>query len=322
VEEISLPVDKVDIIVSEWMGYFLFYESMLDTVLYARDKWLVPGGHIFPDQATLSLCAIEDGARLLAAGRPWLLPGRPAAAAAAAGGGRGAPPSASRQHRSGRAGGWQAEWSWSAQESGARRDSPHHGPAAAPAAGRRRKSSPPTHLPAPTHLPTRAHTRPRTPARPGEYKAEKIDFWNNVYGFSMRCIGEVAMSEPLVDCVDPNQICSNSQVRGWRRLAAGRAAARPPGACPAHAPWRLVVQGGGQRSSGNGVRAAPSQPLALGTHTPPHTPSTPHNKPPATAAGDQDHQHHDHEEGGRHVRGAVQPGGQPQRLRARAGGAL
>lgn len=36
VEEITLPVDKVDIIISEWMGYFLFYESMLDTVLYAR----------------------------------------------------------------------------------------------------------------------------------------------------------------------------------------------------------------------------------------------------------------------------------------------
>ena len=31
----------MDIIISEWMGYFLLYESMLDTVLYARDKWLV-----------------------------------------------------------------------------------------------------------------------------------------------------------------------------------------------------------------------------------------------------------------------------------------
>ena len=41
VEEVSLPVDQVDIIVSEWMGYCLFYESMLDTVIFARDKWLV-----------------------------------------------------------------------------------------------------------------------------------------------------------------------------------------------------------------------------------------------------------------------------------------
>ena len=61
VEEIQLPVEKVDCIISEWMGYFLFYESMLDTVLYARDKWLVPGGIILPDKATLSVVGIEDG---------------------------------------------------------------------------------------------------------------------------------------------------------------------------------------------------------------------------------------------------------------------
>lgn len=44
VEEAVLPVDKVDIIISEWMGYFLFYESMLDCVLFARDKWLNKDG--------------------------------------------------------------------------------------------------------------------------------------------------------------------------------------------------------------------------------------------------------------------------------------
>ena len=61
-EEISLPegVDKVDIIISEWMGYCLFYESMLDSVLYARDRWLAPDGLMFPDRATLYLCGIED----------------------------------------------------------------------------------------------------------------------------------------------------------------------------------------------------------------------------------------------------------------------
>ena len=31
IEEITIPVEKVDIIISEWMGYCLFYESMLDT---------------------------------------------------------------------------------------------------------------------------------------------------------------------------------------------------------------------------------------------------------------------------------------------------
>lgn len=41
VEEVELPVEKVDIIISEWMGYCLFYESMLHTVIFARDKWLV-----------------------------------------------------------------------------------------------------------------------------------------------------------------------------------------------------------------------------------------------------------------------------------------
>ena len=60
-EEVELPVDKVDIIISEWMGYFLFYESMLDTVLVARDKYLKPGGLIFPDKAVLYLSAVEDG---------------------------------------------------------------------------------------------------------------------------------------------------------------------------------------------------------------------------------------------------------------------
>eukprot|EP00959_Pyramimonas_sp_CCMP1952_P043072 901140-Pyramimonas_sp.AAC.1 len=44
-ESIELP-EKVDIIISEWMGYFLLRESMLDSVLVARDKWLKPGGSL------------------------------------------------------------------------------------------------------------------------------------------------------------------------------------------------------------------------------------------------------------------------------------
>lgn len=44
IEEISLPVSQVDVIVSEWMGYFLLFESMLDSVLFARRKWLAPNG--------------------------------------------------------------------------------------------------------------------------------------------------------------------------------------------------------------------------------------------------------------------------------------
>ncbi|KAL8748850.1 MAG: hypothetical protein Q9199_008035 [Rusavskia elegans] len=60
-EEVKLPFPKVDIILSEWMGYFLLYESMLDTVLYARDQYLEPNGLIFPDKATIFLAGIEDG---------------------------------------------------------------------------------------------------------------------------------------------------------------------------------------------------------------------------------------------------------------------
>jgi SAM-dependent methyltransferase len=40
IEKVQLPVDKVDIIISEWMGYALLYESMLDSVLCARDRFL------------------------------------------------------------------------------------------------------------------------------------------------------------------------------------------------------------------------------------------------------------------------------------------
>lgn len=39
----------------------MLYESMLDTVIYARDKWLRPDGIVLPDKCTLSLTAIEDG---------------------------------------------------------------------------------------------------------------------------------------------------------------------------------------------------------------------------------------------------------------------
>ena len=60
-EDVELPVEQVDVLVSEWMGYFLLYESMLDTVLFARDKWLKkPGGILFPDKAVMYLCGLED----------------------------------------------------------------------------------------------------------------------------------------------------------------------------------------------------------------------------------------------------------------------
>ncbi|CAL8263042.1 unnamed protein product [Merluccius merluccius] len=104
VEEVELPVEEVDIIISEWMGYCLFYESMLNTVIFARDKWLKPGGLMFPDRAALYVVAIEDR----------------------------------------------------------------------------------------------------------QYKDFKIHWWENVYGFDMTCIRNVAMKEPLVDIVDSKQVVTNS----------------------------------------------------------------------------------------------------------------
>lgn len=103
-EDIELPVKQVDIIVSEWMGYFLLYESMLDTVLYARDKYLVEGGLILPDKCSMHIAGIEDG----------------------------------------------------------------------------------------------------------EYKDEKINYWNDVYGFDYSPFINIAMVEPLVDTVDNNLLITSS----------------------------------------------------------------------------------------------------------------
>uniref|UniRef100_A0A2P2I0J6 Protein arginine N-methyltransferase 6 n=1 Tax=Hirondellea gigas TaxID=1518452 RepID=A0A2P2I0J6_9CRUS len=57
-EDIELP-EKVDVVVSEWMGYMLLYETMLPSVLHVRDKWLKPGGHMFPERATLHIALGE-----------------------------------------------------------------------------------------------------------------------------------------------------------------------------------------------------------------------------------------------------------------------
>jgi len=52
-KHIQIQPHSVDVLVSEWMGYCLLYESMLASVLYARDHWLKPGGAILPDTATI-----------------------------------------------------------------------------------------------------------------------------------------------------------------------------------------------------------------------------------------------------------------------------
>ena len=60
IEEVTLPVSSVDIIVSEWMGYALLFEQMLDSVLWARDRYLAPNGLMVPSHAILRLAPFSD----------------------------------------------------------------------------------------------------------------------------------------------------------------------------------------------------------------------------------------------------------------------
>lgn len=53
-------IEKVDIIICEWMGNFLLSNSFLKKVIYARDKFLVKDGYIFPDKAILYIAGIQD----------------------------------------------------------------------------------------------------------------------------------------------------------------------------------------------------------------------------------------------------------------------
>ncbi len=51
----------VDIIISEWMGYFLLRESMLDSLIRARDKFMKPKtGLMFPSHTTMYVAPIQD----------------------------------------------------------------------------------------------------------------------------------------------------------------------------------------------------------------------------------------------------------------------
>ena len=43
-----------------------------------------------------------------------------------------------------------------------------------------------------------------------QYKDDKINWWDDVYGFNMSAIGKVAVTEPLVDVVDRNQVVASS----------------------------------------------------------------------------------------------------------------
>lgn len=71
VEDVVLPKEDfadgesntqcVDIMISEWMGYFLLRESMLDSLIRAREKFLRPRtGLMFPSHCTMYVAPITD----------------------------------------------------------------------------------------------------------------------------------------------------------------------------------------------------------------------------------------------------------------------
>jgi histone-arginine methyltransferase CARM1 len=59
VEATELP-EQADIIISEPMGFMLFHEQMLDSFVLAREKFLRPGGLMFPSTGTLYAAPLSD----------------------------------------------------------------------------------------------------------------------------------------------------------------------------------------------------------------------------------------------------------------------
>ena len=58
-EEVDIGDVKVDIMISEWMGFYLLHESMLDSVILAREKHLDEDGLMFPSHATIYAAPVQ-----------------------------------------------------------------------------------------------------------------------------------------------------------------------------------------------------------------------------------------------------------------------
>ena len=59
VMDVELP-ERVDVIVSEWLGGFGIDEGMLAPVIAARDRWLKPGGAMIPRSVTAWTALVHD----------------------------------------------------------------------------------------------------------------------------------------------------------------------------------------------------------------------------------------------------------------------
>lgn len=63
IEDLSLPngLEKVDVIISDCFGESLLHKSHLESVIVARDRFLRPGGLMFPDTASLYMLGNHTG---------------------------------------------------------------------------------------------------------------------------------------------------------------------------------------------------------------------------------------------------------------------
>lgn len=61
VEEVEIP-EKVDVIISEPIGFLLVHERMLESYVIARERFLKPDGKMFPTTGTILLAPCTDEA--------------------------------------------------------------------------------------------------------------------------------------------------------------------------------------------------------------------------------------------------------------------
>ena len=61
IEDIELP-EKVDVIISEPIGFLLVHERMLEVYVKAREKFLKPDGLMMPTSGVIKLCPFSDQA--------------------------------------------------------------------------------------------------------------------------------------------------------------------------------------------------------------------------------------------------------------------
>jgi len=60
IQKAKLPIKQYDVVVSEWMGTAMYEENSIDMFLYARDKYLKPGGALLPDMGSIYVCGFKS----------------------------------------------------------------------------------------------------------------------------------------------------------------------------------------------------------------------------------------------------------------------